>query len=132
MLRNIEYSIRKLFKDHSIEVSVSQPEESEFISVISLNTYDKDKEAMDNHLPVETFSFVLHIVTENHSQMLDKFEKYLFFRESGVSPFTVYDFSTGTAVKDVECTISMPNRVQFNMPYGTTFMDDIIITYRQL
>jgi len=132
MIKNIEQSLKKLFKENDIDVLVSQPEKSEFVSVISLDKYTKNKIAMDNNYKVDIMQFLLHIVAGNHEQMADILERYLSFKEPLETPFVVYDFSSGLAVKDVECTISMPRDIQFNTPFGTTFMDDIIITYRRL
>ena len=131
-INNIENSLRKFFVDNGIQVALSQPENQEFISVVSLESYEKDVKSFDGDYLVDKIHYVLHIVANSHDEMINILKKYLPLKETGEKPFQVYDFSSGKAVSDIECTISMPDPIQFNMPFGTTFMDNIIITYRRL
>jgi len=132
MFKNIEYSLRKFLLEQGIKIGISQPIKEDFVSVIAVDSYEKDVKSFDDDYKVDKINFLLHIVASNHAKMIELLDKYLAIKEGGEIPFQVYDFSSGTAVSDIECTLSMPESIQFNAPYGTTFMDTIVITYRRL
>lgn len=130
MLESIEYSLQKLFKDNGISVAISQPKDESYISCISLSDIDIDAESFNGYVYEGTYHFMLNIVASSHEEMLDLLEKYLVIRELKSKPFTIYDFHTGKAVKNIECNLSMPSKIMFDAPFSTAFIDELLVTVR--
>lgn len=132
MLKSIEYSLQKLFKDNGISVTISQPKEETYISCISLNDIDVDAESFGGFIYGGTYHYMLNIVATSHDEMLDLMEKYLIIRGLKDNPFIVYDFDTGVAVKNIDCKLSMPAKITCNAPFSTAFVDEILVTIKNI
>lgn len=132
MLESIEYSLQKLFKDNGIDVAISQPKGTGYISCISINDIDVDAVSFNEGVTEGTYHYMLNIVATSHKEMLDLMEKYLIIRNLKENPFIIYDFDTGTAVKNIDCKLSMPAKIVFNAPFSTAFVDELIVEIRKI
>jgi len=131
MIENLLYSVQKYFQDNGISVAIDNSDGKLEDDFITLSSITPELITVGDEYKKRIITLLIYLYDNNKHNFWRKVDQYLTIKSAGEQSFQVYDFSSGTANFNYDCTISMPDNAVFKTPFGNSMVDTIIITIRR-
>lgn len=131
MIENILYSLQKYFKERGIDIAIDNSDGKMQDDFITLSSISPEEFVISDNIKKSTYSILIYLYGVDKREFWKKIDKYLSVKSASEQPFTVYDFSSGNAITDFDCSISMPEEIVFKAPFGQSAVDTIYLTIRR-